>query len=139
VTVPRGLSPVKRIIDGKPIPVPASGEYAVDMRLRIQLPPAVLPLRVERVTLFVQARAPFRRLSIAGVRDAQLVPLFQATAPVEPIRIEITDASLLRPDEQGGLFVNVVVSAAAGAPANDSGWKFDSISIEVVGRTEESR
>jgi hypothetical protein len=139
VVVPRGLSPVRRIIEGHPIAVPQSGAHPIDMRLRFQLPPAVLPLRAERATLFIQARAPFRRLSVVGDYDGRPVPLFQATAPVDPIRIEITDPALLKIDEQGGLYVNVNVAAPVGAAPNDSGWKFESLAIEVVGRTEEKR
>ncbi len=139
VAIPRGALPYRRVQDGKPIPATLNGSIAVDMRLRFQLPPSVLPLRVERATLVVQARAPFRRLTLSGVRDDKPVQLAQVTAPVDPVRVEITDPALLRLDEQGGLYLNVALSdptPGSSSTASDLAWKIDSITLEVAGRTE---
>ena len=135
VTVPRGLIPYKRVAEGKQLPVTLTAPYSVAMRLRFQMPPSVLPLRVERATLSVQVRAPFRRVTVTGGPEGKPVPLFEADAPIEPIRIEITDASLLRLDEQGGLHLNFAIGEASSGAASESAWKIETLSLEVNGRT----
>jgi hypothetical protein len=135
VTVPRGLVPYKRVADGKQLPATLSAPYPVAMRLRFQLPDSVLPLHIERATLFAQVRAPFRRFSVAGVRDGKPVPLFAADGPVDPVRIDVTDPTLLRLDEQGGLYLEVAVGQAPAGASSDVAWKIESLSLEVVGQT----
>jgi len=136
VLVPRGLVPFRRwSADGKTRPAVTAGTSAVpDMRLWFQLPASVLPLEVERVTVFAHVRAPFRRATIGGVRDGATVPAFAGPVPVEPFRTEITDPALLRPDADGGLLLDFKLSAAEGGP-DGTPWKIEALALEVVGRT----
>jgi hypothetical protein len=137
VTVPRGFSAYKRFQDGFQMPVSPDGHFPSDMRLRFQLPPSVLPLRVERATFFARVRSPSRRFTVAGVADGKrLVPVYQADAPVDPIRVEITDPALLRLDDEGGLYLNVSLGPTLAGAAADSVWAIESLSVEVAGRTE---
>lgn len=134
VTLPRGSVPYRRLADGKPLPMTMTAPYGVDMRLRFQMPASVLPLKVEKATLFVHARTPFRKFTVSGGKDGKQ-PLHRADAPVEPMRIEITDASLLQLDDQGGLFLSVAIGEAAAGGDSDTAWKIESLSLEVTGRT----
>jgi hypothetical protein len=139
VLVPRGLVPFRRVTEG-PIQLAAvlASSREVNMRLRFQLPPAVVPFEVERATLSVQARAPFRRLTIGGVRDGRTVPAFADAAPVEAFRVDLTDPALLRTDATGGLLIDVAVGPATGGPPETT-WKIESLALEVVGRTADSK
>ena len=62
------------------------------MHVRYQVPPAALPLIVERATLVARVRAPGWRFSIAGLADGQQVPLYAIDNPMDPIRLEIADS-----------------------------------------------
>jgi hypothetical protein len=136
VLVPRGLMPFQQVASGDVlIPVAMSGSAeAVNKPLRFQLPASALPLDVERVAVFAQVRAPFRRVTIGGARDGRTVPAFAGPVPVEPFRVEITDPALLRPDADGGLRINFELSSAEGGP-RDAPWKIEALALEVLGRT----
>ena len=54
---------------------------------------------------------------------------------METIDQEITDASLLQLDDQGGLFLSVAIGEAAAGGDSDTAWKIESLSLEVTGRT----
>jgi hypothetical protein len=135
VTVPRGFCAYRRVQEGAQMPPTLDGHFPADQRLRFQVPPSVLPLRVERATVFARVRAPSRRVTVAGVAGGRPVPAYQADAPVDPIRVEITDPALLQLDDRGGLLVNVAVGAATPGAASDSVWAIESLAVEVVGRT----
>jgi hypothetical protein len=106
VTVPGPLIPYRRITDdGLTRPTP-EGLTAADMHLRFQLPPVVLPFKVERARLAAKINAPSRRVTVAGRGDAGAVELFRAESPLDPILVEIADERLLRLDEHGGLVLS---------------------------------
>ncbi len=114
VVIPGPLVPYRRILgDGLTRPT-VEGTGDADMHLRFQLPASVLPFRVERVRVSAKINAPSRRVVIAGWADGSLVELRSVNGPLDPIRIDVADARLLRLDEDGGLHLNVSLT---GAPA----------------------
>ena len=137
VTVPRGFIPFKRSTNGA-LSVPTmTASFPVDMRLRFQLPASVVPLKLERATVFVRVRAPGQKFIVSGVADGQPVRLYETDTPTEPIRVEITDERLLRTDAQGGLHLDVAIKGAAGTGESaETAWKIESLAMEAVGRTE---
>ena len=136
VVIPRGLIGVRRNEDGKTAPINLTGSFAVDMRLRFQMPPAVLPVQLSQATLHLHIRAPFRKMTVkgTGAGDAKPVTLLETEAPAELMRIEIKDPSLLQLDAEGGLYLNVAIGAAT-AGESDSNWKIELISLEAAGTT----
>ena len=134
VTIPRGMISYRRVADGKSLPVTLTAPYAVEMRLRFQLPASVLPLQVDKATLFVHARTPFRKFSVSGGKNGKQ-SLLQADAPIEPIRIQLADATQFELDDQGGLYLTIAIGEASAGASSDTAWKIESLSLEVNGRT----
>jgi hypothetical protein len=141
VTIPGPLVPYRRVQGaGTSRPKMESNE-AADMHLRFQLPEAVLPFHVERARLLAKVSAPGRRLRIVALAGGEL---YSADSPLDPIRIPIGGESLLRPDEQGGLHLEVSLGEptqggdAAKGKSLQSGekWVIEYLELEVVGRAE---
>jgi len=132
VTIPRAFVPFKRVTDGKFVQPTLESGFPTEMRLRFQLPASVLPLEVESATLYARVRTPGRRFTVSGIADGQTVPLVAIDSPAEPIRLEIADARLLRPDDRGGLHLNVAVTGTG-----ESKWAIEALGLDVVGRTAE--
>jgi hypothetical protein len=135
VTVPPTFVPYRRATEGGFAQPTMEANLPADMRLRFQLPASVVPMTVERATLVARVRTPGWRFAVAGYADGKPVPLHAEDSPAEPVRVEIADPRLLRLDEQGGLHLNVKVGLA-GMQSSDARWKIESLSLEVVGRTE---
>jgi hypothetical protein len=138
VTIPSAFVPFRRDSNGQLVQPVLASQIAVDMRLRFQIPPSLLPLKVERATLVARVRAPGWRLTVGGFADDKLVPLHAGDSPVEPVRLEIVDERLLKADERGGLHFNVALSDARGPGGDrprDAQWKIESLTLEVVGKT----
>jgi len=153
VTIPSAFLQSWRVFEGHPRPPTMDSSLATDQELRFQVPPSLLPLKIERATFVVKMRAPSRRVTVSGHADKERVVLSQLESPLDPIRIEITDPRLLQLDMQGGLHVSLTIGEeqrAPTAPVNserpakgasgamrqfDSVWKIESISMEIVGQT----
>jgi hypothetical protein len=78
---------------------------------------------------------------VFGRAGGERVELHGVDSPLDPIRVEITEARLLRPDADGGLHLDVALSdrpggaeAAPGAPRNMQKWTIEYLELEVVGR-----
>jgi hypothetical protein len=137
VTIPAPLVACRRVLEGARTRPTLESDQAADMHLRFQLPPTVLPLRVERARLACKVNAPGRRVTISGRAGEQLVELHRAESPLDPIRVEIVDERLLRPDDEGGLHLNLDISAPLGSgPRGNEKWTIEYLELEVVGRTE---
>lgn len=136
VTIPLGCVPFALAGPGK---LTMESPIAIDQALRFQLPPSTLPLTVERATLVLKIHAPGRLIEISGRADGAKKLLHQTSDLIDPIRIDVTDASLLEPDADGGLRFNLAVRSAnslgAGGRTSDLGWRIESLAMEVVGRT----
>jgi hypothetical protein len=130
VTVPRAFIPYRRFLDGRLQQPTTESIYPADMHLRFQLPASVLPLTVERATLAARVRAPGWRLAVSGISDNGPVPLHASASPLDPVRVEITDAQLLKVDDQGGLHLNVSLAGEQ----TETRWRIESLTLEVVGR-----
>jgi hypothetical protein len=145
VTIPEGFLPYTAVRDGRSVPPTMEANMPARARLRFQLPPSIRHLAVERATLVARVHAPGRKFSVAGVADGRPVPLHEALSPGGGVRVEITDARLLRPDPAGGLVVETAVSERIDADGRerplklqepDLRWQIESLGLEVVGRAE---
>jgi hypothetical protein len=141
VTIPAPLVACRRVVGGREEPPPGGLlQRGLAMHLRFQLPAVVLPLNVKEARLTVRVRAPSRRLTISGVADGRPVELRRVDSPSDPVRVRITDARLLRPDDQGGLHLEVAVTdtpprAGPGLAPAGEGWTIEYFELEVSGRT----
>jgi hypothetical protein len=141
VTIPGPLVPCRQITDVGPVPPTPQGTQTLDMHLRFQLPAEVLPLRVTHARLAVRITAPSRRVTVAGRDGRQLVELHRVESPLDdPITLDISDARWLRPDLDGGLHLNLNVSAplkpgrAKGGALSNPEWTLEYVELEVAGR-----
>jgi hypothetical protein len=118
--------------------------------LRFQVPPEVLPIRLDRARLTVRIHAPSREVEALGFAgpfdeaDRRPVSVKSWDAPIGTVRVEITDAALLQLDDGGGLLLAIDVGAdpSAGADADlvaapGAEWKVQSVELEVRGETLE--
>src|SRR5262249_11375887 len=141
VTIPGALVPCRRVIPGGLGQPLRQAHQAIDMHLRFQLPPAVLPLQIERARLVAKIEAPSRRVAIALLDIDKFVEVRHVDSPIDPIRIDLDQERLLRPDSEGGLHVNLTVSETfdGGAMSGDSDrserWTIEYLELEVTGRT----
>jgi len=133
VTVPRGFLTVRRMFDEvRTMPVALSGTDTIDMRLRFQLPPSVVPMNLERAMIYARVQAPSRWLTLFGVADGKPVQLFEGSGTLDAIRVEITDPRILQPDDRGGIYLRVSLSESSD-PTNQLKWLIESLSLEVTG------
>ncbi len=145
VTIPGPLVAVERIEGDLSTAqlVRWEGREARDIHLRFQIPAEALPLEVERVRLVAKVDAPGRRITITGPPQAGApVQLTQVENPLGPIRIEIADRRLLRPDERGGLHMKLTLgesSRRSGVFDTGERWTIDYLELEVVGTTKGGR
>jgi hypothetical protein len=143
ITIPGPLLPYQRILGRAPSRPTFESTEASEMHLRFQLPPEVLPFRVERARLFARIEAPGRPVTVAGRAGGQLVELHRVESPLDPVRVEIADERYLQLDEDGGLHLDVNFGEPAGDGARrdhllrwGQKWKIDYLELEVSGRAE---
>ncbi len=137
INVPSGFVSMMRINegDGKAIQPTLESNGSVQMRLRFQLPPSVLPMQVEKATLVLRGQVPGWRLTMQGEgENGSKIPLGTFDSPVDPVRIEITDAKVLQSDATGGVYVHLGITPVPGETKSDTKWKIDPPALEVSGR-----
>jgi hypothetical protein len=147
VSVPGAFVPCQRVLNGKMVlPFLESGS-GVDMLLRFQLPRTILPLKVEGARFSTSVRAPQRRFTVAGSDSAHAenagakpIELFSGEGLAGPVSVEITQKDLLVLDDQGGLYVRVIVGelpeqAGEESRSSDPRWSMESPELEITGRT----
>jgi len=109
----------------------------IEQHLRFQLPSSILPLKLERVRLFADIKAPTRRFTVSGRTDRAAVVLLNVQNPVDPLSIEIQRADVLRLDDQGGFHLDIALSEPVIiGDANPPKWALQSLELEIVGRTK---
>jgi hypothetical protein len=141
VTVPRGFVGVSAIGKGRRS-VLQSSTSPTEQAVRFQLAASVLPMTVERAAVFVRLRAPGRRFVLSAKPGGDPVTLHETVNPIDPIRIDLNDPRVLKPDADGGLTFTVsLTDLDAGqrpkGAANE--WRIESLTMEVVGRVEQAR
>jgi hypothetical protein len=138
VTIPAAFVDCQRITgDGQPIPFATESRSATNLRLRFQIPASVLPLVVESARLTLKLYAPWREVVVSAFADGDAVPLRHLTSPFGVEQVEIEDPRLLKPDEQGALYVHLAVGEMRGDNAGQDLWRFSVPALEVRGRTLE--
>jgi hypothetical protein len=140
VTIPRACAPYRRILSLGATQPSMEGQQAMDQHLRFQIPPSVLPLKIENARLFMKVDAPSRRLTIRAHSPKGPVELRSLENMVDPFEIPINRDELLSLDDQGGLHVDIEVSdPAPGAGEQPPKWTIHYLEIEIVGRTLEKK
>ncbi|MCI0378638.1 MAG: hypothetical protein L0215_13605 [Gemmataceae bacterium] len=139
ITVPGTMIPYRRILPTGTTPLIKEFSLAADLQLRFQIPAAASPLRVERARLVAKIQAPGRRVTVSGRAADGLVQLHQADGPLDPFRVDITDARFLQLDAQGGLTLNLTIGDVGGSKSGprDFGksqkWTIDYLELDVAG------
>jgi hypothetical protein len=116
----------------------AARRTAARTLLRFQIPPELLPLRVERATLEVDVNAPGRPLEVLAGEGA--TALATRHGPVGRLRFTIDRADVLQPDAEGGVYLGLAVGDPTGrpgatAPADE--WQVNELQLELTGRVPE--
>jgi hypothetical protein len=146
VTIPGPLLTYWRILVSNqtagPTPPNMGSSEAADQQIRFQLPPQVLPFKVERARLVAKINALSRRVVIAGYAEGGPVEIYHTESPLGPIQVEITDERLLRLDPGGGLHVAVNTSGGERRPGEirrPEAWTMEYLELEVTGRTVDEK
>jgi hypothetical protein len=143
ITIPGPFLLRQRMMNGLPARAALESGASIDMHLRFQLPAEVLPFQVERARLSLRIDAPSRRVTIEGRTADRTQELVRVESPLDPIRLDIAEANLLRLDDEGGIHLNLNVSEPLkGGSARSSSrqlvekWTIEHLELEVVGRPE---
>jgi hypothetical protein len=135
ITIPGPMVTHRRVQGGHIIRLIREGRDASSIRLRFQLPPAVLPFEVERVRLIAKVDAPSRRVTVSGLADGKLVEVHGIESPLDPLRVEIDKKELLGLDKDGGLHLNLALSKPTkSSKTPNEKWLIQYLELEVVGR-----
>jgi hypothetical protein len=142
VSVPKAFVSCQRLLSGKLVKPTLESAAGVDMHLRFQVPPSVLPLKLERARLLAkQVRTPQRHVTVSGFDGDKPVELSATEGQSDALSVVITKEPLLKLDNKGGLHLNLAVGElpeqveAVQTGADKSRWCIESIELEVSGRT----
>jgi hypothetical protein len=155
VRIPAAFLPYTRVLD--PDGRMLSGSYNNSQRewversgpsrtwLRVQLPPEVRPLVLDRATVTLHFDGPSQKLDVAGVVDKKAVIVAHFEKPTGEVRIPITRSDVLKLDPQGGLVLGVFVgedrqpNAAKRSPERAGPlWRIQYVFIDVEGKTTDA-
>lgn len=145
MTIPGPFVPYRQIAATGPIRPTLESAQATNMHLRFQLPAEVLPLDLASARLTAKIEAPSRQVIISGHGPDRAVELYRVNTPLDPIRLTITEANLLRLDEQGGLHLHLSIGderSARGVENKDARevsekWRIEDLELDVVGTVRE--
>lgn len=136
VTVPGAFLQCKRVLEGRAASrPPLRGNTPIDMRLRFQVPPKLLPLKIERARFSMRVRAVARQVTVSGIAGNKVVALKTSDEPDGTLEVEIQQPEFLHLDAEGGLQVEVAIglplrqlpAAADGTPNKDETWTLASV------------
>jgi len=143
VTIPGPLVTCRRVVTGGEIKLPRPSREGATVELRFQIPPAVLPFKVEQARLAARIKAPSRRVTFSGQAGDRPVELLRVDSPLDPIRLDIDQREVLLPDAGGGVHLTLTVSdplqrggAGKGKDQPKEKWAIESIELEITGRAE---
>jgi hypothetical protein len=143
VTIPGPLVVCRRVVTGGETRLPRPSRLGGSMELRFQIPPALLPFKVERARLAATIKAPSRRVTFSGQAGGRPVELLRVDSPLDPIRLDIDQKDVLLPDERGG--VRLILEVSDPPERGEAGqerdqprekWAIESIELEITGRAE---
>lgn len=136
VTVPGAFVDCRRVTDdGRSYRPSTEARAGTTMRLRFQLPDAVMPLVVENARLSLKLHAPGREVVLAAAGKGDAVTLRTLSGPLGVEQVDINDPALLVPDDRGALYVTVQIGNIPGASTDQDVWRMSSVGLEVRGRT----
>jgi hypothetical protein len=110
--------------------------------LRFQLPPELLPLRIERAVLDVDLNAQARPFEAFAGEGPGAEVLASQNSPVGKVRLVIDRPGALQPDAGGGIYLGLAVGEAARLPGEanaSSEWKINDLQLELSGQIPEDR
>jgi hypothetical protein len=108
------------------------------MLLRFQLPPDLVPLRVERAVVTVDMNAPMRVFEIFAGEGPDRKVLATSTGPVGLFRFPLRELDRLQPDASGSILLGMAVGnaeALAGEGKASSPWRINDVQLELAGKT----
>ena len=73
---------------------------------------------------------------VSGFADDSIVPIQRMSGPAGIERVDLTDARLLKVDNQGALYINIDVGELRSDVERDQ-WRLEWATLEVRGRTRE--
>lgn len=113
-------------------------KLATTQWLRFQIPPSVLPLRLETASLTLGIRAPSRTVEIVVPVGNELEVARRLSHPIGTYKCTIEGDETFELDENGGLRLGLRVSddqaAEAGNPMGGATWKIERVQLQVSGR-----
>ncbi len=108
-------------------------------RLRFQLPPAALPIRLDSLKLVLDCHLPSRPLEVFIVRGEEVNSVGTLSSPSGVVEFSVTDAAWLGTDAEGGVIFEIAVgdltSEVSEATISNSGWSIRSSRLEASGKT----
>lgn len=110
-----------------------------ETRLRFQLPPSVLPIRLDMVRLTLDCHLPSRPLEVFVVRGKERLSVLRQINASGTIRVEVTDPAWLTTDPLGGVILDIAVgdlrSDVDEVTIANSGWSIRSSRLTAAGKT----
>jgi hypothetical protein len=135
VTIPPAFVDCQRVdADGHLLPAAFESRLAAIVKLRFQLPRAVLPLTVDSARLTLKLHAAARDVVVNALVGGEEVPLHRVTSPDGVMQIEISDPRLLKADDQGAIYVNISIGELRGKVERDN-WRIEWPGLLVKGHT----
>jgi hypothetical protein len=104
-----------------------------DLHLRFQVPPELLPFKVEKARLVARVVAPSRRVTVSGRDGERLVEIKRVDSPAGPLEVALTEARFLNLDADGGLHLNLDIHSNRDAREPCS---IQYLELEITGHAE---
>ncbi|MGC1275980.1 MAG: hypothetical protein WBC44_19925 [Planctomycetaceae bacterium] len=110
---------------------------------RFELPSEVVPLKLEKVEISLEASGAMERLELIGWNGMRAESLRVWEQPVGTLRATVDRADVLKLDDRGGLSLGLRVTGSPAPVDPDSGelrqyWLMKSLRLEASGQTHEA-
>jgi hypothetical protein len=135
VTVPPAFVDCQRVdADGHLSPAAAESRLAANVKLRFQLPSAVMPMTIDQARLTIKIHAPARDVVVNALAGNEPIKLHQVSSPDGIVQIDIGDARVLKVDDQGVFYMNIILGELKSKVERDT-WRIEWPGLQVKGRT----